>query len=145
MELTIETIESELRSLRDWLAAEDGLGSTRVKWKPAEPRPGEMGGAADVLVVALGAGGAGTVVANSIATWIKYRSRDLKLKITTADRLMTSRSLVSGCSMFECVDTAETALVTARAKGDDARTRAIAFWMREAAMSSIAFVIFLVV
>ena len=47
--------------------------------------------------------------------------------------------------MFECVATAETALVTARAKGDDARTRAIAFWMREAAMSSIAFVIFLVV
>jgi hypothetical protein len=35
--------------------------------------------------------------------------------------------------------------VTARAKGEDARTRAIAFWMREAAMSSIAFVIFLVV
>ncbi len=58
---------------------------------------------------------------------------------------MTSRSCVSGCSTFECVATAETARVTARAKGDDARTRAIAFWMREAAMSSIAFVIFLVV
>jgi hypothetical protein len=35
--------------------------------------------------------------------------------------------------------------VTAREKGDDARTRAIAFWIREAAMSSIAFVIFFVV
>ena len=56
-----------------------------------------------------------------------------------------SRSVVSGCWMFEWVATAETAFVTARAKGDAARTRAIAFWMRDAAMSSIAFVIFLVV
>ncbi|EOD63867.1 effector-associated constant component EACC1 [Amycolatopsis vancoresmycina] len=88
MELTIETTESELRSLRDWLAAEDELRSTRVNWKPAEQRPGEMGAVADVLVVALGAGGAGTVVANSIATWIKHRSRDLKLKITTKDRIV---------------------------------------------------------
>ena len=46
---------------------------------------------------------------------------------------------------LEWVATAETARVTACAYGDDARTRAIAFWMREAAMSSIAFVIFLVV
>ena len=33
----------------------------------------------------------------------------------------------------------------AREYGDEALTRAIAFWMREAAMSSIAFVIFFVV
>ena len=37
------------------------------------------------------------------------------------------------------------ALLVPVANGEDARTRAIAFWMREAAMSSIAFVIFLVV
>ena len=33
--------------------------------------------------------------------------------------------------MLEWVATAETALVTAREKGEDARTRAIAFWMRD--------------
>jgi hypothetical protein len=65
--------------------------------------------------------------------------------MTTADRRMFGRSVVSGCSTLEWVATAETARVTARAKGEDALTRAIAFWMREAAMSSIAFVIFLVV
>ena len=47
-------------------------------------------------------------------------------KITTADRL-TSRAVVNGWSMFECVATADTARVTARAKGADARTRPIAF------------------
>ena len=66
-------------------------------------------------------------------------------QFSTAERLIFSGSRVSGWSTFECVATADTALVTARAKGLDALTRAIAFWMREAAMSSIAFVIFLVV
>ena len=56
-----------------------------------------------------------------------------------------SGSVVSRWSTFEYVATAETARVTARANGAEARTRASAFWMREAAMSSIALVIFLVV
>jgi len=47
-------------------------------------------------------------------------------KITTADAF-TSRAEVSGWSMLECVATAETARVTARANGAEARTRAIAF------------------
>ena len=47
--------------------------------------------------------------------------------MTTADRRIVSRSVVSGCWVLECVATAETARVTARAKGDEARTRAIAF------------------
>ena len=63
----------------------------------------------------------------------------------TADRVGFSASRVSTWSIVVCVATAETALVTAREKGEDARTRAIAFWIREAAMSSIAFVIFFVV
>ncbi len=48
-------------------------------------------------------------------------------KMTTADRRIVSRSVVRGCWTFECVATAETARVTARAKGEEARTRAIAF------------------
>ncbi len=58
---------------------------------------------------------------------------------------MTSRSVVSGCSTSEYVATAVTAWLTARVNGCEALTRVIAFWMREAAMSSIAFVIFFVV
>ncbi len=49
------------------------------------------------------------------------------------------------CFAFEYVATAETARVTARAYGTDAATRCCAFWMRLAAMSSMARVIFLVV
>lgn len=48
-------------------------------------------------------------------------------------------------STFEYVATAETARVMAREYGPDAATRACAFVMRDAAISSIAFVIFLVV
>ena len=56
-----------------------------------------------------------------------------------------SGSVVSTWSTFEYVATADTARVMAREYGVEAVTRAIAFWMREAAMSSIAFVIFFVV
>jgi len=53
--------------------------------------------------------------------------------------------VVSTCFTFEYVATADTARVTARAYGADACTRCSAFWMRDAAMSSMARVIFLVV
>ena len=64
---------------------------------------------------------------------------------TIAARLSSGRSTVSGCASLEYVATALTARVSARAYGVEACTRASAFWMRDAAMSSIAFVIFLVV
>src|SRR5690606_41402970 len=54
-------------------------------------------------------------------------------------------SVVSTCFALENVATAETARVTARAYGADADTRWSAFWMRLAAISSMARVIFLVV
>ena len=67
------------------------------------------------------------------------------MRITTAARSIVSGSVVSTWSTFEYVATAETARVMAREYGVEAVTRACAFWMREAAMSSIAFVIFFVV
>ena len=65
--------------------------------------------------------------------------------MTIAARSIFSGSVVSTCSTFEYVATAETARVMARAYGVDAATRACAFWMREAEISSMARVIFLVV
>ena len=53
--------------------------------------------------------------------------------------------MVSGWSTFEQVATADTARVTRSAYGVDAATWRCAFTMREAAISSIALVIFLVV
>ena len=52
--------------------------------------------------------------------------------------------MVSGWSTLEYVATAETARVMARAYGVDAATRCCALTMRDAAISSIARVIFLV-
>ncbi|WP_158849888.1 effector-associated constant component EACC1 [Saccharothrix deserti] len=88
MELEIETAEADLRSLREWLAAEDGVRPAWLRWAPAEVPPGQMGAVSDVLLVALGAGGAGTVVARSIATWIRHRTSDVKVKITAGDRVI---------------------------------------------------------
>lgn len=52
----------------------------------AAPRPGEMGGLADALVVALSSGGAGAVLARSLSTWLWQRRSDLKLTITSNGR-----------------------------------------------------------
>lgn len=45
-----------------------------------------MGGALDVLVVALGAGGAGAALAASLSTWLSQpRRADVKLTVTADD------------------------------------------------------------
>jgi hypothetical protein len=62
--------------------------------------------------------------------------------MTTAARVTCSFSVMSGCSVFEYVATAETARVMARAYGDDACTAARALVIREVAMSSWALKIF---
>src|SRR6478752_5594885 len=64
--------------------------------------------------------------------------------MTTAARLTSSFSEVSGWSSLENVATAETARVRARAYGLDSRTASCALTTRAAAMSSIARVIFFV-
>lgn len=74
-----------LRSLLDWLRHEDTLrGRVRAAHTPV--RPGEMGGVLDVLVVALGSGGAGAALATSVSTWLSQpRRADVKLTITAED------------------------------------------------------------
>ncbi|MBV9142704.1 MAG: hypothetical protein JO115_17630 [Pseudonocardiales bacterium] len=75
-----------LRSLLDWLRHEDAFrGRVRPAQRPV--RPGEMGAVGlDALVVALSAGGAGTVLAASVSTWLSQpRRADVKLTITAED------------------------------------------------------------
>jgi hypothetical protein len=64
--------------------------------------------------------------------------------ITIAARRTCGCSVVNGCSTLENVATADTARVSALAYGVDSMTRWRALTTREAAMSSIARVIFLV-
>lgn len=77
--------EAQLRSLRDWLLADDELGlahGVRVRLEAPAPPPGRMGAMSEVLTVSLGAGGAGAVLAHSVEVWLQTRTTDLKLKIT---------------------------------------------------------------
>uniref|UniRef100_UPI003F49B357 effector-associated constant component EACC1 n=1 Tax=Amycolatopsis sp. CA-096443 TaxID=3239919 RepID=UPI003F49B357 len=67
--------------LWDWLVHEEGLRG-RVEWSSGTP--GDTGlGAQDWITVALGAGGAGTVLAASLGRWLGRAQRPgLKLKVT---------------------------------------------------------------
>lgn len=62
----------------------------------------------------------------------------------TAARVGFSASVVSGCLVLEPVATAVTARVSSSAYGDEAATWRCALTMREAAIISIALVIFFV-
>ncbi|WP_275461663.1 effector-associated constant component EACC1 [Streptomyces noursei] len=74
----------QLPSLMDWLRHEDGLRG-RVRAVRSPPAPGEMGGALDVLAVAVGSGGVGAVLANCLAAWIAQRRSDLRITLSTRD------------------------------------------------------------
>ncbi|MFJ6011175.1 hypothetical protein [Streptomyces sp. NPDC092952] len=71
-----------LRSLRDWLTREDAFRG-RLALRADAPQPGHMGTAAQVLMVAVGSGGAATVLARSVATWLTQRRADVKVTVQT--------------------------------------------------------------
>jgi hypothetical protein len=77
--------EAHLRSLRDWLLADDELAlhhGVLARLEPAAPPAGQMGAVSEVLTVSLSAGGAGAMLARSLEVWLQTRTTDLKLKIT---------------------------------------------------------------
>jgi len=74
----------ELGLLREWLNAEDELrGRTELSRVPVEPE--QMGAVVDALDVALGSTGALTVLAGSIAVWLRQRRSTLTVKIVNSD------------------------------------------------------------
>lgn len=76
--------EAELRSLADWLRQETPRPG-RIELAAAEPQPGEMGAISETLQVALGAGGAATVLAGSVGTWIKSRQQAVRVRLRRGD------------------------------------------------------------
>ncbi|SHM52898.1 effector-associated constant component EACC1 [Streptomyces yunnanensis] len=84
LRLRVQGAEGQLQSLMDWLRHEDGLRG-RVRAVQPPPAPGEMGGALDVLAVAVGSGGMGVVLANCLSTWIAQRRSDLRITVSTQD------------------------------------------------------------
>jgi hypothetical protein len=78
----------ELAALLDWLRAEPKLaGAIREARTP--PGPGELGGAAEALVVALGPGGAAGALAGSLFGWLRTRRPSLKVTVTKGSRSIT--------------------------------------------------------
>jgi Effector Associated Constant Component 1 len=70
----------ELRSLHEWLRDEAELRGA-VRLIHASVAPDELGGIADAVSVAVGAGGAGTVLASALATWLRTRRTAVRLVV----------------------------------------------------------------
>lgn len=74
-----------LHALHQWLRNEPELRG-RVRQVDRQPAPGEMGALADVLMVALGSGGAVGVVASSLKVFFAQpRRSDVQITIETSD------------------------------------------------------------
>ncbi|WP_143169103.1 effector-associated constant component EACC1 [Streptomyces sp. NBRC 110465] len=71
----------DLIGMSEWLRDERRLQG-RVRQVRSSPEPGQLGGAFEVVSVALGSGGIATVLASTVATWLQSRRSDPKLRIT---------------------------------------------------------------
>ncbi len=73
-----------MRSLEEWLAGDDELRG-RVRSVVTAPRPGTMGSAADVLMVAVAQGGVATAVASVLISWIRRQAGKVSVNVTRPD------------------------------------------------------------
>lgn len=76
--------DEPLRALHEWLAHEDELRG-RLDLRARPPAQGEMGGAVELLAVALGSGGVCAVLAQSVCTWLSQRQPDISVTVKAAD------------------------------------------------------------
>ncbi|MER7844005.1 hypothetical protein ABTZ03_08645 [Kitasatospora sp. NPDC096077] len=71
----------ETAALWEWLREEDEFrGRVRAVTRP--PGAGELGGAVEVLQVALGTTGAAGVLARSLTVWMRTRRSDVKITVS---------------------------------------------------------------
>ncbi|TQL90834.1 hypothetical protein FB559_8148 [Actinoallomurus bryophytorum] len=74
-----------LESLADWLRGEPDLAG-RVRLASSEPREGELGALAEAVVVGVGSGGAISVLAASLKTWLAHpRRSDVRVVLEGPD------------------------------------------------------------
>ena len=70
-----------VESLSDWFRAEPELAG-RIRFAGPTPGEGELGALADVLVVAVGSGGALSVLATSLKAWLAQpRRSDVRIRV----------------------------------------------------------------
>jgi hypothetical protein len=93
-----------LIDLQQWLQGDRSIGgAARLRHKPIGE--GELGGAVDVLEIALGSGGIAIVLTNALITWLKTRREHISVTLK-----------VKGASVS--VDTENAKLGTAKAMLD---------------------------
>lgn len=74
----------DLRALKGWLDGERELAG-RVRVLRAAIGPGHMGGLSDTITVAVGGGGVGAVLVQSIFAWLRQRQRGHRVRLTLQD------------------------------------------------------------
>ncbi len=74
----------EARELRRWLVAEEELRG-HVRLAEPVPQPGSLGALTDTLMVGLGPGGAATVFAGALISWIRHRTADTQVVVKRPD------------------------------------------------------------
>lgn len=78
----------EMISLTAWLRSQRDLQG-RVHPRTRPPGPQDLGGAVELLSVALGSGGAGLTLARALTTWLTNRHSDVSVTVTTETRSVT--------------------------------------------------------
>lgn len=79
-----DSVHDELSSLRLWLGQESEFRG-RVRIEQAPIQPGQMGGLAEALNVALSSEGALAVLAGSVAVWLRQRRSEITVKMINSD------------------------------------------------------------
>lgn len=80
--------DGDLAALGEWLQGEDELRG-RIHTSRADIGETDLGGVVELLTVALGAGGAGTVLASSLKTWLQTRMTTAKIIVKSGKRSVT--------------------------------------------------------
>jgi hypothetical protein len=74
----------DLPDLYAWLRQEDEFrGNVRIERRALDPD--KMGAIPELIAVAVGSGGAASVLARSLSTWLAHRKSDVTLRITSHD------------------------------------------------------------
>lgn len=81
-------ISEDLAALGAWLQQEDELRG-RIRIVPSGISETELGAISDVLIAALSTGGAGTVLASSLRTWLLTRRTTAKITVEASGRTVT--------------------------------------------------------
>lgn len=77
-------VADELRSLHEWLVAEEELRG-RVRLVESPPPPGTLGSVPELLAVVLAPGGVAAVLASTVIAWMRHRTGEVACKLTRPD------------------------------------------------------------